>query len=883
MRSYVPKKNRNHKYVKLVLGLALLFAVGALASGALGQATEGTGTSTDTTATDTTAPSTTDTTAPTDTTTTDTTATTTEATPTEPPPTAPASSPLTPTISSDLADYPPGGTVTLTGAGWGPGESVHLFVNDSAGDSWSYNVDLTADEFGSFTNSFQLPNWFVANYGVAATGATGETATASFTDASLNSATLAVRKSDCSTAPASFTSADTVCAHSQVSVSAGGTLPDYFVEWLNPSNTLVFTDTHPGVANNAVFDDSHPVTALGTWTVKACKNTVCSGGNLMANPTFSVNPRPASALNATANGATEIDLSWTASPDGANITDYKIIRTKTVGGGTTTLTAAKNATSLNDTGLVSSSEYCYTIRARFTDGTTDFLSTAAGPQCATTASVAVTPTLATEMRDASNVANTSFVYGTSVHDNATLTAAGVNPTPTGSVTFRLFKGATCSNQTGATQVGADDVESLSSGVANSAASGLGVGTFYYLVTYSSNDTSKWNSIATATCEDFSITARTLHVAADPQTKVYGDSDPALSYSVTTADLQFSDTAASVLSGALTRAAGQTVAGSPYAITKGTLAANDNYSLAFTPSSLTITARPISLKANDVSRIYGDSTPAFSVGVLSGSFAPGESVSSLDGTASFDSGAPAAGNQPVGSYRITLNGLTSGNYEISFAAGTDRGTLTITRRPLTITASSPADIVVGSPVPTVTPSYGAFAPGDDANSLTAKPTCSTAYTTLSPVGTYGTSCSGAVSPNYTFTYNPGSFKAKYATGLCLGSPSRTILQPVNTDGTSLFKQGSTVPAKFRVCDANGNSIGTAGVVTGFTVQSQAGTAGALVTEDIYSTTPDTTFRWSATDQQWIFNISTKPQKASTTYIYTVSLNDGTNFTFQYALK
>jgi len=41
-------------------------------------------------------------------------------------------------------------------------------------------------------------------------------------------------------------------------------------------------------------------------------------------------------------------------------------------------------------------------------------------------------------------------------------------------------------------------------------------------------------------------------------------------------LQFTDTAAGVLSGSLTRAPGETVAGSPYAITQGTLAANSNY-------------------------------------------------------------------------------------------------------------------------------------------------------------------------------------------------------------------------------------------------------------------------------------------------------------------
>jgi hypothetical protein len=111
----------------------------------------------------------------------------------------------------------------------------------------------------------------------------------------------------------------------------------------------------------------------------------------------------------------------------------------------------------------------------------------------------------------------------------------------------------------------------------------------------------------------------------------------------------------------------------------------------------------------------------------------------------------------------------------------------------------------------------------------------------------------------------------------------ILQPVNTDGKSVFKQGSTVPAKFRVCDANGVSIGTAGVVTGFTATSQAGTATATVNETIVSTTPDTAFRWDPTAQQWIFNISTKNLKANTTYMYDVALNDGTHIRFQFGLK
>jgi hypothetical protein len=44
------------------------------------------------------------------------------------------------------------------------------------------------------------------------------------------------------------------------------------------------------------------------------------------------------------------------------------------------------------------------------------------------------------------------------------------------------------------------------------------------------------------------------------------------------------------------------------------------------------------------------------------------------------------------------------------------------------------------------------------------------------------------------------------------PTLAILQPINARGSNVFKGGSTVPAKFRVSGAAGNSISTPGVVT-----------------------------------------------------------------------
>ena len=100
-----------------------------------------------------------------------------------------------------------------------------------------------------------------------------------------------------------------------------------------------------------------------------------------------------------------------------------------------------------------------------------------------------------------------------------------------------------------------------------------------------------------------VTPATLDVTADAQTKVYGAADPTLTYVAT--GFQFSDNEASVLTGGLTRAAGEQVAGGPYAISQGTLAANSDYTISFTGTSLTITpATLVSVSVRAVNISYG---------------------------------------------------------------------------------------------------------------------------------------------------------------------------------------------------------------------------------------------------------------------------------------
>ena len=49
-----------------------------------------------------------------------------------------------------------------------------------------------------------------------------------------------------------------------------------------------------------------------------------------------------------------------------------------------------------------------------------------------------------------------------------------------------------------------------------------------------------------------------------------------------------------------------MSGGPYAITQGTLAADSNYTIAFTGSTLTITPATLTVTANPQTKVYGTS-------------------------------------------------------------------------------------------------------------------------------------------------------------------------------------------------------------------------------------------------------------------------------------
>jgi len=172
---------------------------------------------------------------------------------------------------------------------------------------------------------------------------------------------------------------------------------------------------------------------------------------------------------------------------------------------------------------------------------------------------------------------------------------------------------------------------------------------------------------------------------------------------------------------------------------------------------------------------------------------------------------------------------------------------------------------------------------------AGPVASGANVSTNPVGPHSFSVNAMDVAGNLATPVTHSYNVQYAPAgtACVGAPGHTILQPIDSTGASVFqkKQGSTAPAKFRICDANGVSVGNPGsVVTDFRiVQASNSTASTYANEEPASTTPDTAFRWDATGMQWIYNISTKPLYAGSTYYFRIWLNDGTWIDFQFGLK
>ena len=110
----------------------------------------------------------------------------------------------------------------------------------------------------------------------------------------------------------------------------------------------------------------------------------------------------------------------------------------------------------------------------------------------------------------------------------------------------------------------------------------------------------------------------------------------------------------------------------------------------------------------------------------------------------------------------------------------------------------------------------------------------------------------------------------------------VLQPINPDGSSIFKLGSTIPVKFALTDAQAANIG--GAVATLSVAKISNSVEGTFIEAVSTSnaTTGSVFRYDAAGQQYIFNLSTKSLSTGT-WSLKVTLDDETSYTTHISLK
>jgi len=611
------------------------------------------------------------------------------------------------TVKTDRADYWPGETVTITGSGWQPGERVALKISEDSDTHHDFTFTAVADNSGNIENREFAPienevfHHFGKRFYLTATGV-ASTALNTFTDG--NSNVVGVVTSTAAGSPP-ISGATVTCTVANgcnnlvtttTSTTGNYSLP---VQFSGNSASITLTVSASGyttksesvsVSNsvqNTTKNFSLDPSSTATSTTVATSGSPSIYGNSV---TFTATVSPSTAtgsvqfVDGTTNLGSSVPVSGgqAALVTGALLAGSHSITAVFTGTGSFTgstspaLVQVVNPKALTITATNQSKVYGTVMTptgAEFTssgligtDTVTSVTLTSAG--YAQAASVADSPhTITPSVAVGSGLSNYTITYATGV---LTVTARPV--TVTADAKTKIYGAADpdfTQQVPSGSLVGSDGFSGALTRVA-----GENVGTY---AIEQGTLTLGTNYTITFVSANLSITPATLTVTAQPQTKQYGNGDPALTY--VTGGLKFTDTAASVLSGLLVRAPGESVAGGPYTITQGSLVANSNYTIAFISSALSITPATLTVAAEAKTKPYGDADPPLTYASSGYKFSD-TAASVLTGALQRAAGETvAAGPYAIG--QGTLGANT--NYTIAFTGAS----LSITPAPLTVTAEA----------------------------------------------------------------------------------------------------------------------------------------------------------------------------------------------------
>jgi hypothetical protein len=184
------------------------------------------------------------------------------------------------TVETDLMDYAPGHTVTITGNGFAAGETVHLLLTENFSIHAPRVWDVTADGSGGFTDASFAPeeHHIGVMFTLTATGGTsGRVASTFFSDGTITAASVVSQEGTCTTNQTVFVKgagAITLCARASVT-NIGGTPTAFNVIWYRSGTpgALFAKMQRNGVSSPAAGGSVTNTFSAGTqglWQARLC-------------------------------------------------------------------------------------------------------------------------------------------------------------------------------------------------------------------------------------------------------------------------------------------------------------------------------------------------------------------------------------------------------------------------------------------------------------------------------------------------------------------------------------------------------------------------------------------------------------------------------------
>ena len=538
-----------------------------------------------------------------------------------------------------------------------------------------------------------------------------------------------------------------------IQVTSGQTAPNYVVSY--QSGTLTVTQTVLTVAANAtnrVYGATNPVfTATITGYVNGENSSVLVGALSLTSSAV-----PASAVG-----------TYSIIPSGVTATNYSIQFTN----GVLTVTQAPLIVSANNTNrLYGQSNPALTgtvVGAANGDNLGVTFVTAATPASAV-GNYNIVPAFADPGNKLGNYQVTTNT-GTLAVGQTSLTVAAASQT-------RGY-GQTNSTLTGSVS-GVMNGDTITASYSTTATPTSPAGPYAIVPSLNDPQSKLGNYSVSSINGTLTITQAVLVVSADPQSRLYGATNPVLTVSYSGF---VNSEGTNVLSGqpALSTAANSASPVGSYDIVVGlgSLSAT-NYSFSLTNGTLTVGKALLTVTADNQGRLYGQTNPVFTVH-YSG-FVDGDGQGVLSGLPALSTAAVT--NTPTGGYAIVVtNGtLSATNYALGFV----NGTLTINPAALSITGND-ASRQYGQTNPVLTVTMVGFVNGEGASALAGTLSITTAADAGSSVGTYDIIPSGLSSTNYAVSYTNGTLTVTQAPLTVTGNSTNRVYGQANPALTGTY--------------------------------------------------------------------------------------------------